>query len=152
MTNKTVKAIVKYNQVDGQQVLYYKTATRVVKMTNKRVFHRLHPNSRTDSAFAQARVRWSREKETMFIFSDEQPLLAGEPIELEGMIPFQMSEKEIDSFAVGAKPVPAPKKVKKRNMNVSPEHVRFLRNQGFTLKAIAKHVGCSVNTVLRKSA
>jgi hypothetical protein len=150
MTSKTVNAIVKYNQTDGQQVLYYKTAERVVKMTNKKQLTRMHPNTRLESQFAKARLGWSRERETMFIFGDEQPLLNGEPIELDGMIPFKMSEKEIDSFAVGAKPVVAV--YKKRNMNVNPNQVRFLRRHGWTLQAIANHVGCSVSTVFRKSA
>jgi hypothetical protein len=150
MTSKTVNAIVKYNQTDGQQVLYYKTAERVVKMTNKKQLTRLHPNTRLESQFAKARLGWSRERKTLFIFGDEQPLLNGEPIELDGMIPFKMSEKEIDSFAVGAKPVVAV--YKKRNMNVDRDLVRFFRRNGWTLQAIANHVGCSVSTVFRKSA
>jgi AraC-like DNA-binding protein len=41
---------------------------------------------------------------------------------------------------------------KKRNMDVNPNQVRFLRRHGWTLQAIANHVGCSVSTVFRKTA
>jgi len=152
MTNTvTVKAIVKYNQMDGQQVLYYKTPARLVKMTNKKQVVRLHRNTQLDSSFARVRFAWGRERETMFIFEDEQPLLNGEPIELENMVTFDMTQKEIDSFTVGAKPV-ATTFGKSRNMNVDPKQVKRLRKFGWTLKAISEHLECSVATVKRKSA
>jgi len=146
MKTVQVKAIIKYNQMDGQQVLYYKTPLRVLKMTNKKQVTRMSV-SPYNSNFKGMRTRWSRDRETIIVYEDEQPLLNGEPIKLDDMVPFPMSEEEIKSFDVGT-----PTLVRKLNMNVSGEAVKILRKQGWTIAAIAKSLECSVSTVLRKSA
>ena len=158
MTNVTVKAIIKYNEQDAQRVLYYKTPERVIKMTNKKKFIRMGTWTTKNAIFKQARDGWSRAKETVFIYEDEQPLLNGEPIELDGLVPFEMSEDEIKSFEVGAKPIT--KKKEKRGkkpaysfkLAVSKEIIRSLRSEGHSAKAVAEILECSVSTVYRKEA
>jgi len=156
MTN--VKAIIKYNEQDGQRVLYYKTPERVIKMTNKKKFIRMGTWTTQNAIFKQARNTWSRAKETVFVYEDEQPLLNGEPIELDNLIYFEMSEDEIKSFEVGAKPITKKKEKKERKpsasfkLAVSKEIIRRLRGDGHSARDVAEILGCSVATVYRKEA
>ena len=75
-----VKAVIRYNKQDGQQVVYFRQNKRFFKMLDGR---RIRPMSKFIGCFATLCYTWSPNISVTVVNSDEQVLWKGKPTDIQ---------------------------------------------------------------------
>lgn len=89
-----VKAIIKYNVIDKQNVVYFKHNRCFYKMLDSKTVRLLSASFKYDGNFSHGLVaQWSDKIEYIKVYEDEEVLFDGKPMALE-MDTFTLSEKE----------------------------------------------------------
>jgi len=89
-----VKAIIKYNVIDKQNVVYFKHNRCFYKMLDSKTVRLLSASLKYDGNFSHGLVaQWSDKIEYIKVYEDEEVLFDGKPMTLE-MDTFTLSEKE----------------------------------------------------------
>lgn len=95
LSKKTrIKAIIKYNAIDRQNVVYFKHDRFFYKMLDSKTVRLLSSSYKYDGNFSHGLVaKWSDNVEYIKVYEDEEVLFDGKPMALE-MDTFTLSEKE----------------------------------------------------------
>ena len=81
MTQLTnIKAIIRYNQLDGKSVAYYQQGDRFFKMVDSK---RIRPMGKTILHTSNFVNSWSQKIKVQVVYDDEQLLFNGSPVGIE---------------------------------------------------------------------
>ena len=93
--NKTTRvkanAVIRYNIMDGQTVVYFRQGKRFFKMLDGK---RIRPMSLGYKCFAELCYGWSNKTSVTLVGSDEQVTYKGKPVEIN-MDPFNVNENHV---------------------------------------------------------